>query len=131
GVASALRASAAFPGKSKARHSSFHEWRSVARRHVPSQAAAHRGSRQGAAAPRPRLTAYPGKALPMDYLRTERKTGAAFKSPYSFKPYGQSGIEVSEIFSKTAECIDDICVVRSMHADVPNHEPSLLLMNCG
>ena len=28
-------------------------------------------------------------------------------------------------------CIDDICVIRSMHADVPNHEPSLLLMNCG
>jgi len=81
--------------------------------------------------PKPQLTAYHGKALPMDYLRTERKTGAAFKSPYSFKPYGQSGIEVSEIFSKTAECIDDICVVRSMHADVPNHEPSLLLMNCG
>jgi hypothetical protein len=81
--------------------------------------------------PKPQLTAYHGKALPMDYLRTERKTGAAFKSPYSFKPYGQSGIEVSEIFSKTAECIDDICVIRSMHADVPNHEPSLLLMNCG
>ena len=27
--------------------------------------------------------------------------------------------------------IDDICVIRSMHADVPNHEPSLMLMNCG
>ena len=81
--------------------------------------------------PKPQLTAYHGKALPMEYLKTERKTGAAFKSPYSFKQYGQSGIEVSEIFSKTAECIDDICVIRSMHADVPNHEPSLLLMNCG
>lgn len=81
--------------------------------------------------PKPQLTAYHGKALPMEYLKTERKTGAAFKSPYAFKQYGQSGIEVSEIFSKTAECIDDICVIRSMHADVPNHEPSLLLMNCG
>ena len=30
-----------------------------------------------------------------------------------------------------AESIDDIAVIRSMHADVPNHEPSLLLMNCG
>src|SRR5205085_1129024 len=45
--------------------------------------------------------------------------------------YGQSGIEVSELFPHVAECIDDIAVVRSMHADVPNHEPSLLLMNCG
>src|SRR5205823_448742 len=38
---------------------------------------------------------------------------------------------VSELFAKTAECIDDICVIRSMVAEVPNHEPSLLLMNCG
>src|SRR6202035_3746501 len=30
-----------------------------------------------------------------------------------------------------ASCIDDIAVIRSMHADVPNHEPSLMLMNCG
>ena len=53
------------------------------------------------------------------------------KSPYTFKKYGQCGLEVSEIFSKTAESADDLCVIRSMHADVPNHEPSLLLMNCG
>src|SRR5205807_6102167 len=48
-----------------------------------------------------------------------------------FKKFGQSGIEVSEIFSNVAESIDDICVIRSMYADVPNHEPSLMLMNCG
>jgi hypothetical protein len=52
-------------------------------------------------------------------------------SPYKFKKYGQSGIEVSDIFSHVGEVIDEFCVVRSMHADVPNHEPSLLLMNCG
>ena len=44
---------------------------------------------------------------------------------------GASGIEVSEIFPHVAASIDDLCVVRSMKADVPNHEPSLLLMNCG
>ena len=81
--------------------------------------------------PKPALERYAGKALPTENLRTERKTGAAFPSPYKFKKYGQSGIEVSEIFAHTAESIDDICVIRSMHADVPNHEPSLMLMNCG
>jgi hypothetical protein len=81
--------------------------------------------------PKPKLAEYAGKSLPMENLRTERKTGAAFPSPYKFKKYGQSGIEVSEIFDNTAECIDDIAVIRSMHADVPNHEPSLMLMNCG
>ncbi|MHC5539592.1 DUF1501 domain-containing protein, partial [Singulisphaera rosea] len=80
--------------------------------------------------PKPALTKHSGKSIPSN-LPTERKTGAAFASPFSFRKYGQSGIEVSELFSRTAECIDDICVIRSMHADVPNHEPSLMLMNCG
>ena len=81
--------------------------------------------------PKPELTKHHGKELPMENLRTERKTGAAFKSPYSFKQYGESGLPVSEIFQHTAQHIDDIAVIRSMHADVPNHEPSLGLMNCG
>jgi hypothetical protein len=53
------------------------------------------------------------------------------KSPYKFARYGQSGIEISEIFAKTAAHADELCVIRSMFADVPNHEPSLMLMNCG
>ena len=81
--------------------------------------------------PKPLLNEYHGKPLPTANLRTERRTGAAFGSPFKFKKYGKSGIEVSELFAKTAESVDEICVVRSMHADVPNHEPSLLLMNCG
>src|SRR6188474_2365584 len=81
--------------------------------------------------PKPALDKNNGKALPMDYLPTERKTGAAMASPFKFKKYGKSGIEVSELFPHVAESIDDICVIRSMTADVPNHEPSLLMMNCG
>ncbi len=80
---------------------------------------------------KPALTKYSGKMLPMENLRSERKTGAALASPFKFKKYGQSGIEVSELFSHVGECIDDVCVIRTMHAEVPNHEPSLLLMNCG
>jgi hypothetical protein len=80
--------------------------------------------------PKPALTAHAGKPVPTN-LPTERKTGAAFASPFRFQKYGRSGIEVSELFEKTAAHIDDICVIRSMHADVPNHEPSLMLMNCG
>lgn len=81
--------------------------------------------------PKPMLSKYAGQALPMENLRTERKTGAAFPSPFKFEKHGESGIEVSEIFHHTAQHIDDIAVIRSMHADVPNHEPSLMLMNCG
>jgi hypothetical protein len=81
--------------------------------------------------PKPELARLNGQPLPMDNLKTERRTGAAFQSPFKFKKYGQSGIEVSELFPHVAEHIDDMTVIRSMHADVPNHEPSLLLMNCG
>jgi len=80
--------------------------------------------------PKPELTKRHGQELPIN-LPTERKTGAAFASPYKFEKHGQSGIEVSELFPHTAACIDDIAVIRSMHGDSPNHEPSLLLMNCG
>src|SRR5215475_11400898 len=81
--------------------------------------------------PKPALAQLHGKPLPMENLKTERRTGAAFQSPFKFQKYGKSGIEVSDLFPHVAERIDDICVIRSMHADVPNHEPSLLLMNCG
>jgi hypothetical protein len=80
--------------------------------------------------PKPALKKYAGQAIPLQ-LATERKTGAALPSPYEFKKYGQSGIEVSEIFPHVAQHVDDMCVIRSMCADVPNHEPSLMLMNCG
>lgn len=80
--------------------------------------------------PKPALAKHAGQRLP-ETLLTERKTGAAFPSPFKFRRYGESGIEVSELFSRTAAHIDDIAVIRSMYAQVPNHEPSLMLMNCG
>ncbi len=81
--------------------------------------------------PKPILDKYHGKPLPSPNLRTERKTSGGLRSPFKFQRYGQSGIEVSELFAHMGQMIDDICVIRSMHADVPNHEPSLLLMNWG
>ena len=82
--------------------------------------------------PKPILTKLHGQPLPQKNFRTERRTGHAMGSPYSFKRYGQSGLPVSEIFAKTAmAAADDLCVIRSMKAEVPNHEPSLMLMNCG
>ena len=81
--------------------------------------------------PKPLLDKYHGKPIPGGNPRTERKTAGAFRSPFRFSRFGNSGIEVSELFPNVAQHIDDIAVIRSMHADVPNHEPSLMLMNCG
>ncbi|MCI0461894.1 MAG: DUF1501 domain-containing protein [Gemmataceae bacterium] len=81
--------------------------------------------------PKPLLTRYAGRALPTGNLTTERPTGAALPSPFRFRRYGQSGIEISEIFEKTAAHVDDLCFIRSMYANTPNHEQSMRLMNCG
>jgi hypothetical protein len=80
--------------------------------------------------PKPILERFAGQPLPFS-LATERKTGGALPSPFAFRRYGESGLEVSELFARTAEHADDIAVIRSMVAKVPNHEPSLMLMNCG
>jgi hypothetical protein len=79
---------------------------------------------------KPALEKYAGQPLPQTLL-TERRTGAAFPSPFKFQKYGESGLEISELFSQTAQHADSLAVVRSMYAQVPNHEPSLMLMNCG
>jgi hypothetical protein len=81
--------------------------------------------------PKPMLAKYDGQPMPGGDLGHERKTGTLMKSPFEFKRYGKSGIEVSELFPNVGECIDDICVVRSVHTEIPNHEPALIMMNTG
>jgi len=81
--------------------------------------------------PKPMLAKYHGKPMPAGNLKTERKTGNLMRSPFEFRRCGKSGIEVSEIFPKLGTVIDEFCVIRSMHTDRPNHEPSLLLLNSG
>src|SRR5690606_25541365 len=80
--------------------------------------------------PKPQLAKHHGQRPEGANLKTERGTGALFQSPFKFHKCGESGLEVSEIFPEIGKCIDDICVIRSMHTNVPNHEPSLLMMTC-
>ena len=81
--------------------------------------------------PKPSLVKHNGQKPPTADIKTERRTGNLMQSPFAFKKYGQSGLEVSDLFPNVGGCIDDICVIRSMHTNVPNHEPSLLMMTCG
>ena len=81
--------------------------------------------------PKPMLTKFHGKTLPGEHLKTERKTGTGMRSPFEFRKHGESGLEISDLFPNVAHSADDLCVIRSMHANVPNHEPSLMLMNTG
>ncbi|HYT93956.1 MAG TPA: DUF1501 domain-containing protein, partial [Gemmataceae bacterium] len=83
--------------------------------------------------PKVGLTRHAGQPLPAHILdgTARRNTGTLLASPFRARRYGQSGIEVSEIYPEIGSCIDDICVLRSMYTDNPNHEPGLLLMNSG
>jgi hypothetical protein len=81
--------------------------------------------------PKPALEKYHGQPVPGGQILTQRKTGNLMKSPFAFKKHGQSGTELSELWPHLGGVVDDICVVRSMWADIPNHEPSITMMNTG
>ena len=81
--------------------------------------------------PKPELTKRGGQMLPFDNLQTERKTGVALPSPFTFKQHGESGIPISDLFPHLSKCADELTVIRSMHAELPSHEMSLMLINTG
>lgn len=81
--------------------------------------------------PKPALLKYEGQRPEGADLLTERRTGGLLPSPFKFHRCGQSGVPVSELLPQISRHIDDICVLRSMHADNPNHGPALLQMNNG
>ena len=81
--------------------------------------------------PKPDLTKFAGQRPEGVDLRTERPTGGLLPVPFKFSNHGQSGLPVSELLPLTAQFADDLCVLRSVHTDNPNHGPALLLMNNG
>ncbi|MCC9603844.1 DUF1501 domain-containing protein [Stieleria sp. JC731] len=80
--------------------------------------------------PKPELKRREGEAPP-DSISGKKRAGGMMPSPFKFAKYGESGVEMSELFPCLAKHADDLCVIRSMHTDVPNHEPGLLLMQSG
>lgn len=81
--------------------------------------------------PKPEINRLAGTRPAEADLRTERPTGALMAVPFAFARHGQSGLEISELLPNTASFADDLCVIRSMHTDNPNHGPALFMMNNG
>jgi hypothetical protein len=81
--------------------------------------------------PKPALVKYAGQRPESAVMRTERATGGLLPSPFEFKKYGQSGIEVSELLPNLAATVDDLCIVRSLYSFSPNHEPGRNLFFTG
>src|ERR1700752_745013 len=68
--------------------------------------------------PKPRLTQDHGKPSPKLYLGQKRNLLA---SPWKSSKHGQCGLDVSELFPQVGACADQLCVIRSMVGDDPNH----------
>lgn len=81
--------------------------------------------------PKPALNKFAGQKPEGADLRTERPTGALMAVPFEYCHHGQSGLEISELLPFTSQLADDLCVIRSMYTDNPNHGPALFMMNNG
>ena len=81
--------------------------------------------------PKPALNKFAGQKPEGADLRTERPTGALMAVPFEYCHHGQSGLEISELLPLTSQLADDLCVIRSMYTDNPNHGPALFMMNNG
>ncbi len=81
--------------------------------------------------PKPALTKYDGQPMPGGGIKTERRTGELMRSPFEFKKYGKCGMDLSELWPNLGSVADDICWIRSVYTEIPNHEPACLMMNTG
>ncbi|MGB3121026.1 MAG: DUF1501 domain-containing protein [Verrucomicrobiales bacterium] len=85
--------------------------------------------------PKPALAKWHGQPIPVwkkeDAFMGAKTKNVAMASPYTFAKQGQSGIEMAETFPQLARHADDLCVIRSMHAESNNHGPALFQMNSG
>lgn len=86
--------------------------------------------------PKPKMAAMNGQPIPAHLTAAKKSaTGGVLEniqaSPRKFQPYGQCGMELSELLPHTATIADDLCLIRSMHCEQSNHDPAQLLMHCG
>ena len=84
--------------------------------------------------PKPELNKYHGKPMPNlddDPVLKGRKPGTLLGSKRKFRKFGQSGIEVSDLYPQLAQQIDHIAVIRGTYADSFAHGSGLLQMNTG
>ncbi len=82
--------------------------------------------------PKPRLDREHGQPIKAKVQPTQfNNVGTVLKSPWAFRPRGQSGIPVSDLFPHVAECVDDMAIVRSMVANFSEHTTANYFMHTG
>ncbi|MFM7322699.1 MAG: DUF1501 domain-containing protein, partial [Armatimonadota bacterium] len=82
---------------------------------------------------KPELFKMDGKTVTVKSFRNGgRPTPLTMMAPkWQFKPYGKSGMMVSDLFPEVGSCADDLCLIRSCYSDSPIHGSAMLQMNSG
>lgn len=82
---------------------------------------------------KPELKKFHGKSLQTDEQPDLffGKMGLLRQQDWEFKPRGQSGLMISDMFPRIAELADDLTILRSMESKSANHTPALFLANSG
>ncbi|MCC6489285.1 MAG: DUF1501 domain-containing protein [Candidatus Hydrogenedentes bacterium] len=87
--------------------------------------------------PKPKLNELDGQPLPesmtenVRFAFIQKETAVIRGCHRTFTPYGQCGMELSDLLPHIGTCADDIALIRSMHTDAFNHHPGQLMMNTG
>ena len=82
---------------------------------------------------KPKLAEHAGKSVTQvsGQVQDRNRGRALLPSPFKFAQHGQSGLWISELFPHVAKHADDLCLLNSMHTDVPNHPQSCLMLHTG
>jgi Protein of unknown function (DUF1501) len=82
--------------------------------------------------PKPRLAREHGQPMPGRVEPTQfNNIGRIMQSPWRFQRYGQSGIEVSDLFPNVATCVDDLAIIRSMTSNFSEHSNANYFLHSG
>jgi hypothetical protein len=86
--------------------------------------------------PKPELKALAGGRVPDSIAKDVPRIARSplenlLPSPWQFRQHGESGIPVSDLFPHVAQCVDDLCVIRSCRHDSPIHAPAEYLTLTG
>jgi hypothetical protein len=81
--------------------------------------------------PKPMLSKYDGKPVPAEFSKKDDQHSRLLGSPFPFRKYGESGLEVTDLFPHVGKCIDEVCILRSMYCDLPSHPQAIIQANTG
>jgi hypothetical protein len=86
---------------------------------------------------KPKLAAMSGEPMPESFTRgqqlaqLQRQRLICFAPQYTFRKFGKSGQEMTEIFPNLGRVADELCIIRSMYGEQINHDPAHQVMNNG